>query len=298
MSDEQLFARGFVAVPRRALELLQGDPTASLVFLAVLRRARIVAGAVRTARGSTIALGVGQCVVGRDELAREIGAPANGTRAAIKRLERHQLITSEGTTKGTIISLVEPERYVGSSPASHQRANQQTTSKPPASHQQTTSEPPLTDQGPRDLGPRDHTQRARASGDDGYIPEPSAPEQGARQRAQKAYDYLVRRIAELDGVAGVPRLGLVPGGQYLRDSGLVTAARDYTDEQLRHVVDVRIAEARRTGSGRWLNPAAMFKGPAIAFALALSPDDAGADSSTTTGGGQVVAFRPRPKLNL
>lgn len=66
-------------------------------------------------------LAVGQCVIGRDELAKECGLSPQNVRTSIDHLVASGVITIEPTNRGTVVTLVKYYRFGNS----YGRANQQ-----------------------------------------------------------------------------------------------------------------------------------------------------------------------------
>lgn len=78
-----------------------------------------------------LSLAVGQCVIGRDELAKECGLSPQNVRTSIDHLVKSGVITIESTNRGTVVTLVKYYLFG----KSYGRANQQT------SHQLTNDQP-------------------------------------------------------------------------------------------------------------------------------------------------------------
>lgn len=93
-------------------------------------------------------------------------------------------------------------------------------------------------------------------------------------RARDAAEYLANRIGELqmDGIPDMPRAVHNPPEHLLRDWGVCEAANRYTDEKLRHAVDVKVAQARARNSGQYLNPLFVFSSKSMAYAEATTPE--------------------------
>lgn len=163
-NDIDIWSRGFVALPRKAIDLI-ADPTAMLVYMIILKRARHEPGPVVTGRG-VLDLGIGQCVIGRDELARLLETTPDKIRTALARLKKLGIITTETTSRGTVVSLVNPLRYVrkveGESPPESPPSPQQTPSTSPPNPQQTPTKDHLPlDHSPQDKGTTKDSSRPR-----------------------------------------------------------------------------------------------------------------------------------------
>jgi hypothetical protein len=106
MTDDTVtdYSRDFVKLPRAVLRLLLPNTNALGVYLVTLDRARYVAGPSLFAGG--LILEIGECVIGREELAIAIGITPAQVRTALAMLERLQILAIKTTKRGTIVKLV------------------------------------------------------------------------------------------------------------------------------------------------------------------------------------------------
>jgi hypothetical protein len=108
------WADGWVPIPRSLADHpVLDDAVALAVYMRIVFRARYAADGEDTQRapghGARLAVGVGQAVVGRSELAAQIrvyGRPAGerAIRDALRRLTRWQLIESQTSNLGTVVT--------------------------------------------------------------------------------------------------------------------------------------------------------------------------------------------------
>jgi hypothetical protein len=137
------YSRDFVKLPRDVGKLLARDHAMLAVYIVCLIRARYVDGADLQPGRGIVTLRPGELVLGRDEMGAATGLTANQVRGALSRLQTVGLIATQGTNRGTLVSLLgygdsEDSSLVDSparAPANHQR----TTSGPPADHQRLTT---------------------------------------------------------------------------------------------------------------------------------------------------------------
>ena len=143
------YSSAFVKVPRAIGDQLARDPLLLAVFYVLLSRARYQAGQVIASQGAVIDLEVGQAVYGRGELAMATGASEARLRTALKRLRTLDIITSQTTSRGTVVTLCGfSETYAATraeSPAESPAGGgsieitSRTTEKSPADHQPVAS---------------------------------------------------------------------------------------------------------------------------------------------------------------
>ncbi len=144
------YSSAFVKVPRAIGDQLARDPLLLAVFYVLLSRARYQAGQVIASQGAVIDLEVGQAVYGRGELAMATGASESRIRTALKRLRTLDIITSQTTSRGTVVTLCGfNETYAATraeSPAESPAGGgsieitSRTTEKSPADHPPVASE--------------------------------------------------------------------------------------------------------------------------------------------------------------
>jgi hypothetical protein len=99
------YSTAFVKVPRPIGDRLKRDPEAFVVYWELLARARYQAGPVPTSQGAKVDLAIGQAVYGRRELAAKLELTEDSVRNALERLERLEVITRDGTHRGTIVTM-------------------------------------------------------------------------------------------------------------------------------------------------------------------------------------------------
>lgn len=99
----------------------------------------------------------------------------------------------------------------------------------------------------------------RANGkqvDDGrFIPELDDRTRANIRRCQMLFaeQNALRLALSSEGVSGYRGLGDAVGVEYFQRVGLMSAVENYSDEDLRHVLQVLAAECRKTRSMKWLN---------------------------------------------
>lgn len=96
------FTRSYIRVPRAVLRALRG--TTLIVYLELLDRAAFQAGPRRIG-GHVVTLEIGQCVVGRNELAASCLASESTIRTSLNRLQTLQLIAIQSTSRGSVITV-------------------------------------------------------------------------------------------------------------------------------------------------------------------------------------------------
>lgn len=89
--------------------------------------------------GQVIVLRPGQFFAGRKQLALALKSTEQRVRTALKNLEKCGIINQQTTTKGTLISLINWDKYQGDQPAVNQEPNQRLTSGQPAPNQRLTT---------------------------------------------------------------------------------------------------------------------------------------------------------------
>lgn len=109
-------------------------------------------------------------------------------------------------------------------------------------------------------------------------PPPTTAERDATYvaRAGALHQELVALVAQLRGELRLPtgpRLALGPGAHHLRNCGLLDAVEAYSDADLRHVLEVRAAQARSTRSLEWLDGDRTWKPWALSWAMPKQPSD-------------------------
>lgn len=246
--EVDLWAHGFVALPRLAADLV-AEPMALAVMVIILRRARHEAGPVMTDRGA-LDLQLGQCVVGRDELARLLKTTPAKVRTALARLVTCQIIATETTSRGTVVSLVNPARYVGraevESPADSPTSRQQTASKSPAGRQQIAT---------KDHLPRDSEDQETAR------PDPVAEAGDALPLKPKTNGIEVKAqalaIAAAEAFTGIGRR-TDQTSKNLRKLCRALARDGATPDQVREVIAAKAAEWTDTTMARYVQPSTLL----------------------------------------
>ena len=102
------------------------DPIVSRVFIHLLLTAN---HATRTWKGQQIERG--QVVVGRKQLAIDLGISEQQVRTAINKLKSTSELTSRSTNKYSIVTLVNYDNYQSSNQQNNQQANQPSTNNQP-----------------------------------------------------------------------------------------------------------------------------------------------------------------------
>jgi hypothetical protein len=131
-----LYATGFLMIARGALEAIGPDPVAVAVYLELNRRARWEAPVKRNTARGVVELDIGQCFLGRDELAEAVGASIRECRTALARLSKCALIAQQTTNRGTVVTLLGFKESRGPQDGERPARDQQATSSRPASDQQ------------------------------------------------------------------------------------------------------------------------------------------------------------------
>jgi hypothetical protein len=98
------FTRNYIRVPRAVRRALRADGTTLLVYLELLDRAAFQAGP-RMIAGRVVTLDIGQCVVGRSELAASCLTSEQTIRTSLNHLQTLQLITIQSTSRGSVITV-------------------------------------------------------------------------------------------------------------------------------------------------------------------------------------------------
>ncbi len=99
------YGSAFLKVPREVIEAIGRDANALAVYLTILSRVRWD-GPIRvnTGRGS-IDLDIGQCVLGREEVAAAVGISIRSARTALQTLATLGIIEQQATNRGTTVTL-------------------------------------------------------------------------------------------------------------------------------------------------------------------------------------------------
>lgn len=97
----------YFKVPRGIYRALKREQVGLRVCLEIIDRVRYTSdGPMTTRRGTVVDVGVGQCVIGRNELAIDLGLTADQVRGAIDRLRKLGVIsTREVKARGTVVTL-------------------------------------------------------------------------------------------------------------------------------------------------------------------------------------------------
>lgn len=99
------YASAFLKVPRAVIEAIGPNANVLAVYLTILARVRWEAAArLNTARG-IVDLDIGQCVLGREEIAAAVGISVRSARTAISALANLGIIAQQTTNKGTTVTL-------------------------------------------------------------------------------------------------------------------------------------------------------------------------------------------------
>jgi predicted transcriptional regulator len=124
-------AQGWVCVHRQLLDnpIFKNDKLFR-VFMFCLLRAQHAAGD-QLVGDSVVHLKAGQLATGRIAISDKTGLSQQNVRTAISKLEKLGILTIKPTTKYSVITMINWEKY--------QQTNQQVTNKQPASNQQVTT---------------------------------------------------------------------------------------------------------------------------------------------------------------
>lgn len=127
-----------------------------------------------------ITLKPGQYFTGRKQLSSALGSTEQRIRTCLKSLEKCEIINQQSTSYGSIISLINWDKYQCDQPAINQQTNQQSTNNQPTTNQQPTTkqalkhlstediqEPPISPTGEV----RAKTRRQKTSAPENYTPE-------------------------------------------------------------------------------------------------------------------------------
>ena len=136
--------QGWVKLWRKMLgSVVSTNPTLGHVWVQLLVRANFA----RRQLDDGQYLEAGQLVIGQSKFAADIGVGRQQLRTAIEKLKKCENITSKPTSKGTLITIVNWEKYQhpdGSEsdcqPANQPAGNQRVTSNQPAGNQRVTTE--------------------------------------------------------------------------------------------------------------------------------------------------------------
>ncbi len=279
------FDRDFVKFPRKLIELLCDDPLALAVYVALLSRAAWRDGTVITKHGP-IDLQRGQAVFGRVEIARLCRASERSSRNALQTLKTVQAIELKPTNHGTIVTIVGYSGFGCSDPAGDPAGDPAVSSgviQRPAPKTSTTKISDLRSK------KEDHSTPARAR--DPYTPVPVQAPVGDAPSGS-LYFGAIKKLneARLD-IAG--RLGIKARPLHDQDHKtqlallpLIQSTRDRFQADFDHVLEMRIAEALRDRSVRWLS-GSMFEPGAWRQALAMTRDDVDADESEHDADGEL-----------
>ena len=135
------FSRGYIPLPRDLFNLaVSKDHRLWFVFCYFLRRARYKAGKRSTTKG-VVDLDVGQLLTGRDEAARDCYLSVRSYRTALKKLVKLGFVTTNSSSLGTIVTVLNFERFGDSElwdrPAKRPEDDQKATKKRPKGDQKT-----------------------------------------------------------------------------------------------------------------------------------------------------------------
>lgn len=118
------------------------DRNMLLVWIDLLLRARYTDGYY-----NGILIKRGQCLVGRSATGRELVMTESEYRGCLKRLKMSQQITTEKTNKGTLVTIINWEKYQGVMAIDNQQDNQQLsqplTNNSPSVNQAVTKQEPM-----------------------------------------------------------------------------------------------------------------------------------------------------------
>lgn len=118
------------------------DRNMLLVWIDLLLRARYTDGYY-----NGILIKRGQCLVGRSATGRELVMTESEYRGCLKRLKMSQQITTEKTNKGTLVTIINWEKYQGVVANDNQQDNQQLsqplTNNSPSVNQAVTKQEPM-----------------------------------------------------------------------------------------------------------------------------------------------------------
>lgn len=122
----------FLKVSREAIKAIGADPITLAIYIAITARARWEGPVTRTTAHGVVDLDLGQCYLGRAELAEEVGTTEQRVRTALRRLETHRILTIESTKLGTIATLIGYRGNVA-------KAQADQPSRPPSTNQGPTT---------------------------------------------------------------------------------------------------------------------------------------------------------------
>ena len=97
---------GFFKVPHELYRALSRDSNTFRVYCEIASRARWSAGACLGSHG-IVELAIGQCVLGRAEIAAELDLTERAVRTALDRLSKLRVVTIESTKRGTVATIHE-----------------------------------------------------------------------------------------------------------------------------------------------------------------------------------------------
>jgi hypothetical protein len=102
-----IWSRGWVPLPRAALDIIGDDAIARAVYIELARRARYTAGRERIPGGGVryVDIEVGQAVCGRGDLADRLHVSVRVIRSALDRLSAWRLIDRLPTHTGSVVTL-------------------------------------------------------------------------------------------------------------------------------------------------------------------------------------------------
>lgn len=177
-------AEGFVKVSRRLLDNgIMGNGPAFQLFMFFLLSAAYQPHK-HVVRGQVFELEPGQLVFSRAEAAAKLNLGEQQIRTALQLLKNLEIVTSSPTSKGTIISIINWDRYQNNQPAGNQQGNQ-----PP--NQQVTSSQPTGNQQEESHLKINKKERIKefnintASGDAEHPQNPDAPEPPEKPAGKK-----------------------------------------------------------------------------------------------------------------
>ncbi len=147
---------GFFKVPHELYRALVRDPNTLRVYLELASRARWAAGSCLGSHG-IVALAVGQCILGRAELAAALGLSERNVRTSIERLNALGCLTIETTKRGTVVTLTDDSGSTEERPS--ERPSLDSPNDQASTHQLTIGA--TTNEDPRREDPKKEDQRER-----------------------------------------------------------------------------------------------------------------------------------------